>query len=886
MKKCFSHSKCHLLIIATTISLLSGCGGNDDSDDKKVNPQIPSSQLVKSLIAIDGFSTVKPDTPTTIDMSPFMLGDSVKIASIDSIDPNSDCGSPSTNGTKVNVNIPNGSYCEYQYTAQKIDSPQAVARLNVLATNALTPMLPPISKALVLGSNPVSFDLSVLLGSDWKSTYSLNVDSVKVQGMEGNLGTQTSSGNIISFSLPELSGWNRIIYTISDSESAGSNMMGVIYVTISEEINQPPTIGLIKYDYNKYNPNISIVANTETPPKAATQINLETLPNLNIKEPDGQDWQLISVQSFTASVSPVDANSVTNKAFNFTTSVIGDHIVSYIIADHFGGFSHGLIKIHVAANEQTINWKDIISTGNTFIAPLLYSQALTKGLNVSPQWDDSVKNTLAGFQQNAAAILCSTVGALPTVSSISSLYQDSSVKSELTKWPKQKRYLAQNKGSIVGYDMSTGTEYPYDPSLPYYVTCIENRNFSLKMLTNTVVANNTRVPIIQVTIPSEGTKLALSKITGSLTDEQVDLLQDNINQATINITTQTTKAGTYRLNIANIDDPVSSLTSSIINYIGDKATGKFSLDTGLVITKNNALPDGVDYDSLTATLTDAYNNPVSGEKINIAIEEPVETNNDSAKFTTVPSNAITDSEGKVIINISNIEGEPIKVITTYTASITGESSVEKTVNFVLPADGYPCPDGGFECIPSASDETGRYTGYKLAPSPSQQAASKLGLVQGIDYHKDVKKGQFQVPGLNVIGFSESQAIRYCQKLNEIKLDGRTNWELPDDGDIYSYGFAADAVTDQELYMKKGWPWEYPSSLDFKSNKMSTSVPTPWAQSNNGAIRSWAFVISSRSVGAYLSMMSTRSDVAIGSGNRGAFTKEIVGASICTSKPTP
>ncbi|MHA6604598.1 Ig-like domain-containing protein [Photobacterium damselae] len=883
MKKCFSHSKCHLLIIATTISLLSGCGGNDDSDDKKVNPQIPSSQLVKSLIAIDGFSTVKPDTPTTIDMSPFMLGDSVKIASIDSIDPNSDCGSPSTNGTEVNVNIPNGSYCEYQYTAQKIDSPQAVARLNVLATNALTPMLPPISKALVLGSNPVSFDLSVLLGSDWKSTYSLNVDSVKVQGMEGNLGTQTSSGNIISFSPPELSGWNRIIYTISDSESAGSNMMGVIYVTISEEINQPPTIGLIKYDYNKYNPSMSIVANTETPPKAATQINLETLPNLNIKEPDGQDWQLISVQSFTASVSPVDANSVTNKAFNFTTSVIGDHIISYVIADHFGGYSYGLIKINVIANEKSVTWTDIISNGNTFTAPLTYSQGKNSGVAVSAQWDSAADNTVAGFNQNSANLYCSTIGALPTESSIELLRNNSLTQDNLHKWPKQKQYLIQTGDLFSGYDLTTGTVHPFNASLPYYVTCIKNRSLALNMLTHTVVANNARVPIAKVTVPHTTTNLILSDVSGTLTESQVNLLQDKIDDAIVDITTQSTKAGTYRFKVLEADNTLNSLTSGEINYIGDKGTGRFAANTGLVITKNEAAADGVDVDSLMATLTDTYGNPISGEKINVILQEPSATNNSSAKFATDPPNAITNAEGKVKIDVTNTEVEPITITTTYTASVSGESSAVKTVDFtgLTASEGYPCSDGGFECIPVASGN-----GYMLASSPSQQTATVLKLVQGVDYNKDVRMGQYQVPGLNVTGFTYIQAKNYCKKLSSIRFNGRTNWALIADNGNTDAQAAYKLISDNNLYMNKGWPWQFPSSVNFEENRDSFHVLSPWANGDNdGGFASWGLIITgSASTDGYINFTVIRHDVGLPFNTEGSISDKVTLPSACLSAP--
>ncbi len=715
-------------VFIAMMMVLVGCGGDSSSSDATTIPQPPPKPESK-LLALDGFSTVKPGTKTRVNLSPFVRGDNVQIVSASLEGSDTHCGIPIIDGTNLDITAGNGAYCSYSYLAQSGDI-QSYAQLRVLATDADVPMLPPVSQAMVLGSSNLSLNLETLLGSDWPAGYQLNSSSVNVQGNEGNLGSIVSvTANTIVYKSPELSGWNRLVYTISNLAKPGEDKMGVVYITVSEEVNQPPIIGVPKYQF-QFAPkefdkkitatdalcsviencpasnaiavmgdsvnvfwlnedgdhirNITLPVGEEYNGRTVTiqhdplnrlavwndrdggfvntvhnlggrvvfknyrgnwysqnsftegsapgfvpndtiyagdtvTLDLSQLHGIDIKEPDGQEWQLIDVQSYSATVTPTNPNSVTNKSFNFNAGTVGEHYVSYIIADHFGGYSSGLIKITVSAKENPVTWNSISSNGNVFTAPLIYSQALDKGLNVSAQWDNGVNNTVAGFGQNTGTLYCDTIGVLPSVNELGSLRNDSSSTTKLNLWPKQKAYLAQNNGTVVGYNLRTGSTQAYNASVPYYVTCIENKNLSLQMLTYTVVANNTRVPVAKVNQPNASSTITLSKVEGTLSEGDVALLQDKLSDTVENITTQSTKAGTYRFQVTDTADTTSTLTSSKITYVADKDTVTISDFNGLRVITNNAVA-GTGANVVEAQVKDYYGNPVSNTYVRLEVQ--------------------------------------------------------------------------------------------------------------------------------------------------------------------------------------------------------------------------------------------------------------------------
>ncbi|EDP60467.1 Ig-like domain-containing protein [Vibrio sp. AND4] len=684
--------------------LMVGCGG--DTKDNAAPPARPPSPD-SSMIVMDGFSTVEPNKSTFVDLTPFIRGDNVRITSINNDGKHTECGTPSISGLGVNVDIANSTFCDFKYTVAQSNGLRAVGTLNVLSTEAEEPTLPPLSDAITLDSGPVDFDLEVLLGANWENSYSLDKDNIEVQGQESNLGKATGADNTITFKPPTLSGWNRIVYVLKDSANSQQSVMGVIYVTVSEVINQAPEIEPRSYDYSFYPDSFDKIGtpidfgidngSTLGPTGFANQvidtyqdilfieedhnyinhirlpigaeydgrtftarrdclanvklyneyehignvnegsngdrkrtvkningkwfsqnaidpiymndeetIDLSNLSGLDIKDPDGQEWQLISVQSFTAEVTLTDPDSVTNKAFQFSASDVGEHIVSYIIADHYGGYAPGLIRIKVMAKDTERAWTDIDikDPDYAFIAPITYTSASSEGFNVFAVWDDNAKNTVAGYDESTAKTYCDTLGSLPSIYEMQTLF-DSKDK-ELKKWPKQQPYLVQSGDSVEGYNLVDGTVEPYNKRQSYYVACTLNPYMYLQLTTRNVVANGEKQVVGRVTMPKKDGEFTIKAADASdLTNNEVEVEKNKISDHVQEVSLSSISTGTYKFVVVDDEDKDSTLTSQPVTFIGDQETAVGEMEVPKMY------PSGSTPNEVNIKVVDENNNPVS-----------------------------------------------------------------------------------------------------------------------------------------------------------------------------------------------------------------------------------------------------------------------------------
>ncbi|WP_434144941.1 hypothetical protein [Photobacterium leiognathi] len=214
------------------------------------SPSVTPLNEPAPMLVLDGFSTVVPDVKTFIDLKPYLSGDNARITGIQEDKNNPLCGVPTVNATGVYVQVKEGTFCQFNYTVEQRRASQVKASLNVLATKAAAPMLPPISQDLVIGDGTTTFNVQTLLGDSWKTTYRLNSNSVMIQGLESNLGTEVVLNNSIMFTPPALAGWNRIVFTLDDTASPSESVVGVIYVAMSEKVSHSPRAEYEKYLYN------------------------------------------------------------------------------------------------------------------------------------------------------------------------------------------------------------------------------------------------------------------------------------------------------------------------------------------------------------------------------------------------------------------------------------------------------------------------------------------------------------------------------------------------------------------------------------------------------------------------------------------------------------
>ncbi|MBE8574169.1 DUF1566 domain-containing protein [Vibrio sp. OPT18] len=751
----------------TSALVLVGCGGGDDESNGGNNVVIPQTPM----LAMDGFSVVKPNSDTHIDLSQYIRGSDVRISGVKEDVDNLLCGDPTINGLGINVNIEKGTFCHFTYTATQSGMPEARVNLNVLATEASDAMLPPISRALVLPpSNNVEqiepFDLPALLVGVWKDTYTLNFESVNVHGMDGNLGEAVGAeNNVINYTLPESSGWNRIVFTLDDSAAPTESVMGVIYVTLSAESNGAPTIGNDKYDYNAAYPEDSVFMDDEI------TLNLFTLSGLDIVEPDEEDWQLVDVRSFTATVKATNPDSITNTSFDFTAPTVGDHYVSYIIADWNGGYTPGLIKITTSIKAgDDVDWSDITTSGNTYIAPQTYEQA-SESYNVSALWDTGVTHTIAGYNSTSANNYCRTVGSLPTVTDLNTLRNERSTD-ELNKWPKEKLYLATQSTDFKGYNLNTGIVSDYSSATRYYTTCVKSRSMTLAMLSDTVVADGELHRVANVAMPTPADSFSLTRVDG--TAPTTNLHIENVAKfgSVTEVGVSNTKVGTLRFKVTDNDDLTNELTSQVVNFVADKATGHLSAS----IKNNGQLSNGTRAVLVSYHLKDENGNPLGLENIKIASEDKSDIT-----WSCIPTGCETlDADGDVEVSVfSSTPGD-----FTLTAN-WGDKSSDAEVSFSSSLAG------------PIIDLFDRGGGKLFTNSPSVAYLDSIG---GSVTNSVFSETGYSGPAGDFYRFNWDNANTLCTTYNTHSLGGRTNWHLPEVGEL-------TALSDDFgwLYPVRGWP---------------------------------------------------------------------------------
>lgn len=608
--------------------LLMGCGGGEEGSSHA--PSLPPTPVGRVFV-VDGFGAVRPNSATRVDLSAFIRGQGATLAAINSVQP--ECRASNLSGLTAEVTIEDGGLCNFTFTASNSVS-DASASLRVLASTNATPILPPISQTLTTGSGDTQFDLQTLHATEWPLGYMLDRSSLQVQGgsVQGTL--SGSYGNRIIYRPPASPDWNRIIFILKNPSRPNEDVFGSLYVTVSDSVNQAPMIGKPKYDYTVDGGGNILSFENRT-------IDLSTLPKLNIQDPEGQAWQLIEVQSYSASVIPVDPTSVTNKKFIFSAGTIGEHIVSYIVGDHQGGFTMGLIKINVNSKEYTKDWQDITvqPDGITFFATPLYSESAEKGVAAEGIWDSGVNltsspvgNTIAGVDSSGAASYCSN-HRLPTKADLELLRnsRDSTVISSLAKYPKQRKYIYIHNnpwGAVtkLAYNFLDGQveEIPTSSPKNYYVMCVKYPNDGLMKFTpviDTFVGTQSAPWTPVGTLISDGGAFLAS--VGGISAGSEPLSVENLRlnpigcsggECVVEVSATSNQWGAIMMKLRNVKNTNQQITHQVT------VQQNVTLVTANTV-KNNAIGNGVDKNIIKLTFQDKYGNPVPQDtKVKVEVQ--------------------------------------------------------------------------------------------------------------------------------------------------------------------------------------------------------------------------------------------------------------------------
>ncbi|HDO1324266.1 TPA: hypothetical protein P2R04_001213 [Aeromonas veronii] len=686
---------------------LAGCGGGDEGGSGSNDSPLPPSPVTQVQV-VDGFSVAKPNERTRLDLSSFVRGRGATLASFTSDQPG--CGAGSITGLTAEVNISETTLCEYRFSARSGVS-QGSATLSVLATRAATPLLEPISATMTVADGEQTYDLPSLYGANWPTGYQLKLNSAVVQGGTAQGSADSGTANRITYTPPGGADWNRVLFTLENGVD-GQEILGTLYVTISASLNRAPTISDNRYNYSAAtNANPAVVTFSEV------TIDLANLKDLNIADPDGGEWQLIDVQSFTASVNSADPFSVTNKRFRFVTGAVGEHIVSYIVGDHDGGYQMGLMKIDVGAKENVKTWGniDLAGPGLRFYAPPLYSELKNAvgpelGAFVQASWDSGVNNSLGTAGNLAATAYCSGKR-LPTVADLEVLRLATGPAAvERDKYPSSLSYLTSdmNGSAFKTYDLKNGATYDYTPGVSSsnpYIVCVTDHGMNYAAtpdtpfagMTNTVISDDTWHPVGTVTSQG-GTDSASPTLFGSATNVGTGFLgagnfQLNParcvgNTCTLEAKGAATEYGSATAQIANgvitnktLNVPVTFLQNAKV--------------TAATVTTNNQKANGTDSNVITLTLKDNAGNPVpsgTAVKLNYTVST---TPAFTPTITPAKNTAATvNASGQVVVNIkSTTDGSVTLTNPSVVGGLPASTTIPSaTVTFVYSLAGFIKPD--------------------------------------------------------------------------------------------------------------------------------------------------------------------------------------------------
>lgn len=635
------------VVTALLLGGLTGCGGSDDGGSSTS----PTPPAPGQLSVVDGFSVVRPGVATRVDLSTYVRGPGAKLKSISSEQP--DCSATNVSGLAVDITSESG-LCEFSYEVSG-QGVGASATLNTLASTLAEPVLPPLSQTMTLAEPSKAFDLVALLGADWPTGYSLDPASLLVQG-GSEQGTVTASGNVLTYIPPSTTEpvWNRILFVLKDPARPGEDAMGTLYITVSDSANQPPVIGVPKYDYNAQGGAPVVTMQTVT-------LDLATLPNLNIIEPDGGEWQLVEVQSYSASVMPVDPTSVTNKKFTFQAGVPGDHVVSYIVGDHEAGFSMGLINIKVGADESPKTWNNIVIGIKTFESTPLYSEVINRGVMAEAVYDDAVANSVAGVTLSAARSYCSNGNHLATLEELELLRTTPSADSERAKYPVERTYITYDSGGQpTTYSLNSGTTASYDPatSPTQYVICV---NDTVMSYTPAVTVYGSDTGLSNNTWWSLGSLISDGGASNPVVTSSTDIGPTPLTDANVQLNPPGCPLGVCKVEIKGDATTYGKFTAQVASAVNPASTVNIELKllqdakvVGAAIGVDNSPADGSTANTVVVSVTDNVGNPLADTLVKLKYSAPagVTISPASCEVAETCTAVTTDSNGKLTLSLT------------------------------------------------------------------------------------------------------------------------------------------------------------------------------------------------------------------------------------------
>ncbi|MEZ9378611.1 DUF1566 domain-containing protein [Vibrio lentus] len=607
-----------------------------------------------------------------------------------------------------------------------------------------------------------------------------------------------ASGNdhVIEYSpAPGFTGIDRILYTYEDTAN-DLVLMGVLDIAVAYEANE----------------GFSIDDNIEYPNKVEVNTPTEIDMSDFIISDDGDDYQLVYVESFNATAIPKDPIDTSNKVIIFEASQSGYHYVSFAVSDHNGAYDMGLMRIDVFDPDQSAKWDGINFQLDYFLASPTSVDSLNDGIAYDTKVLDSYYTPaigMASFNVPSAVDYCDTVGAtLPTIEQLQQMKMAENPQ-VLHNWPVQLNYLAYDVAAsnyewFQLADGATGSG-PVLAGETYYVTCVKQGVMNILPSSDTeAVANGIDIGnvFVQLKLGSEiRPNVAIeASVSGTSAILESDTVTTDINGiAEFKLTSFKAEIVTLTLDIDGITEDYQ------IAFIADETTAAVTSE----VTVNNASYNSVEGNQVTATLTDQNNNVIEGYSVGFDVSTE---NHPDTGFAVTPllveESAQTDEFGEQKVRVTwDPQYQTPKTNMTFnvTSSYTTTDGMPSDSTSQVTFNGYVCggqvgdddkANAAGDCIKIAESNGKLYTG-----SPSVSFLQAIGYG---GYSGTITESGTRGPSGGVFArLNHIQSVELCTQYNNIKLNGKSNWRLATKNELASlydnYG---------DMFNVKGWATYY------------------------------------------------------------------------------
>ncbi|MCC4784512.1 hypothetical protein BCU33_013115 [Vibrio lentus] len=593
-------------------------------------------------------------------------------------------------------------------------------------------------------------------------------------------------------------GIDRVLYTLEDSMN-GLVLMGVLDIAVGYEANQGFTI-----DENIVYPEVVDVF-------IETEIDISDF----VSSDDGDDYQVVYVETFNAEAASKDPLDTSNKIIVFQASQPGFHYISFGVSDHKGVYDMGLIRVQVTDPNQSSKWDDVYHLADMFSGPPTALDAAGQGTPYDIKLSDGAYSPvidMAGFRYQSAVAYCDTIGgALPSVAKLTQM--TAAIDLQLFhNWPVQAQYLAFDEVAdlpmIIDLTDGVTSTTTVDPTAAYYVTCIQQGFIEVLPSSSTeVVANGVDVGSVFVELKLGQELRPDAIIAASVSSPNVTLESDTVTTgpdgiAEFRLTSFKAETVTLTFDVEGFIDEYD------ITFVGDEKTAAVSSET----TINDQTYTSVEGNQITATLKDQNDNPVEGYTITSTVDTELHPN--TGESVTPILEAETSQTDEVGEQKVRVKWNPVYEIPTFNMTFDVTSSYTTTTNTQTDAisqvtfNAYMC--GGQIGDDDKNNAAGAcikisQQGSALATSSPSVAfldllgysGSRYGDVWTEDGSKGPEDGEFG-------RFNLYQAAALCDYFNEVEFQGLVNWQL---ASLEQAELFYDSRGD--MFAIEGWPTGLP-----------------------------------------------------------------------------